>query len=131
MEGAGPRTTGRWGSGCGARVPAGTGLKTAVGATLLGRWSSRTRSAELRWPRTSSSSILIWSGSELDGGDGGGGLDHLGRDGGPAAEVGLRGLGGGRGCALASARRAPGKSVLPRPAAVVTARRRRRVASIG
>ena len=69
-------------------------------------------------------------GGELDGGDGGGGFGHLGRDGGPAAEVGLRGLGGG-GLRAGEGEEGAGKSVLPRPAAVVTARRRRRVASIG
>ena len=69
-------------------------------------------------------------GRELDGGDGCGGLDHLRGDGRPAAEVGLCGRCAEAGL-VASASRAPGKSVPPSPAAAETARRRRRVVWMG
>gem|GEM_PF-5711254 len=65
MEGTGPSTTGRREAGCGAAVPAGTGLKTAVGAMLLGRCIPRTRNAELRWPTRPSSIICFCSAVSL------------------------------------------------------------------
>ena len=99
MEGAGPSTTGCGGAGMRAGSSGGDGIEDGGGGDAVGEVQLADAEGGVAIAEDAVEHHLDLVGGELDGGDGGGGFDHLGRDGGPAAEVGLWGSlrGGGVG----------------------------------